>query len=71
MANRSNRGPIFELLSGLNPGTDVEDVFINGLEEAVDAFASFDRRSGLATFSKGNGEILVVDYRRIDAIEFN
>lgn len=69
--SEENRGPIFHLLSTLNPGTDVEDVFINGREESVDAFASFNSRTGLATFSKGNGEILVVDYRRIDAIEFN
>ncbi|MGI8363327.1 hypothetical protein [Bacillus cereus] len=68
---RINRGPIYELLANLNPGTDVEDVFINGLEEAVDSFAAFDRRTGLATFAKNNGEILVVDYRKIDAIEFN
>lgn len=66
-----DRGPIFQLLASLNPGTDVEDVFINGLEEAVDAFAAFNPATGLATFSKGNGEILVVDYRKIDAIEFN
>lgn len=66
-----NNGPIFDLLLNLNPGTDVEDVFINGLEEAVDAFAAFNPITGLATFSKGNGEILVVDYRKIDALEFN
>ena len=67
----NNLGPIFELLSRLNPGTDVEDVFINGHEESVDSFAAFNPTSGLATFAKANGEILVVDYTRIDAIEFN
>ena len=64
-------GPIFQLLSTLNPGTSVEDVFMNGKEESVEAFCSFDAATGLATFSKSNGDVLVVDYRRIDALEFN
>ena len=69
--NYNNRGAIFQLLLRLNPGADVEDVFINGLEEAVESFASFNPQSGLAIFVKENGDILAVDYRRIDAIEFN
>lgn len=67
----NNRGPIFNLLQRLNPGADVEDVFINGIEEAVDTFASFNPNTGLAIFVKENGDILAVDYRRIDALEFN
>lgn len=66
-----NNGPIYTLLSALNPGTSVEDVFINGREESVDTFASFNPTTGLATFAKSNGDILVVDYRRIDALEFD
>ncbi|TQR19732.1 hypothetical protein [Psychrobacillus vulpis] len=66
-----HKGGIFHLLSTLNPGTDVEDVFINGREESVDSFATFNPFTGLAYFSKNNGEILVVDFRKIDAIEFN
>lgn len=66
-----SRGPIFHLLLSLNPGTRVEDVFINGKEESVHAFSAFNPATGLATFSKSNGDVLVVDYRRIDAIEFN
>lgn len=69
--SQQNGGPIFQLLSTLNPGKSVEDVFINGREESVDAFASFNAATGLATFAKSNGDILVVDYRRIDALEFN
>ncbi|MCY8233788.1 hypothetical protein [Priestia endophytica] len=68
---KHDHGPMFDLLKTLNPGTDIEDVFINGKEEDVDAFASFDPQTGLVTFSKCNGEILVVDFRRIDALEFN
>lgn len=69
--NFNNRGAIFQLLLRLNPGADVEDVFINGIEEAVESFASFNPQSGLAIFVKENGDILAVDYRRIDALEFN
>lgn len=69
--SQQNGGPIFELLSTLTPGTSVEDVFINGKEESVKAFASFNATTGLATFAKSHGDVLVVDYRRIDAIEFN
>lgn len=69
--SKESRGPIFQLLANLNPGKRVEDVFINGKEESVHAFSSFNTATGLATFSKGNGDILVVDYTKIDAIEFN
>ena len=64
-------GPIFELLLTLNPGKSVGRVFINGKSESVEAFASFDPATGLATFVKNNGDILVVDYRRIDALKFH
>ena len=62
--------PILQLLSSLNPGANVDRVFINGKVESVDAFASFDIATGLATFVKNNGEILMVDYTRIDALKF-
>lgn len=64
-------GPMFHLLSTLNPGTSVDRVFINGKRETVDAFASFGTATGLATFVKNNGDVLVVDYHRIDALKFN
>lgn len=64
-------GPIFELLSTLSPGIDVEAVFINGKEVKVKSFATFNETTGLAYFVKHNGKVLVVDYTRIDAIEFD
>ena len=64
-------GPIFDLLSTLSPGIDVEAVFINGKEVKVKSFANFNQTTGLAYFVKNNGKVLVVDYTRIDAIEFD
>lgn len=69
--SQQNRGPIFQLLLKLSPGVDVNRVFINGKRESVDSFTSFDPAKGLATFTKNNGETLVVDYHRIDAIKFD
>jgi hypothetical protein len=61
---------LVQLLANLDPGTKVEDVFINGKEESVKAFTAFSFATGLATFVKKNGDVLVVDAHRIDAIEF-
>lgn len=69
--SEQNQGPIYTLLINLDPGKSVSRVFINGKRESVEAFASFSPATGLATFSKANGEILVVDYHRIDAIKFH
>jgi len=49
----------------------VEDVFLNGKEESVKNFASFNAATGLTTFTKSNGDILVVNSQRIDALEFD
>jgi hypothetical protein len=68
--SEQKQGPIFQLLVKLSPGTHVEKVFINGIEESVKALASFNPATGLAVFVKENGDILVVDFRRIDAVEF-
>ena len=68
--SEQNRGPIFQLLSRLSPGVSVDRIFINGKRESVESFNSFDSANGLATFTQKNGETLVVDYRRIDAIKF-
>ncbi|MDN4609016.1 hypothetical protein [Sporosarcina highlanderae] len=67
--NIAHRGPIFDLLASLTPGESIEEVFINGKKESVETFASFNRFTGLVTFVKGNNEVLLVDYRRIDAIQ--
>ena len=66
-----NVSPIFQLLSTLTPGKNVNRVFINGKREKVEIFASFGTATGLATFVKNNGDVLVVDYRKIDALNFS
>ena len=63
--------PISELLTTLNPGKGVDHVLINSKNESVNAFASFDTATGLATFVKHKGHILVVDASRIDALNFD
>jgi len=67
----NNIDPILQLLTNLSPGTSVDDVFLNGKEESVKNFASFNPATGLATFTKSNGDVLVVNYQRIDAIKFD
>lgn len=64
-------GPIFELLSTLNPGSDVDAVFIHGKEVKVKSFANFNATSGLAFFVRHNSKVLAVNYTSIDAIEFD
>lgn len=68
--SRQSNSPVFQLVSKLDPGTSVDRVFINGRRESVDTFISFNQSTGLVTFGKSNGEVLLVDYRRIDAIRF-
>lgn len=63
-------GSIFELLSTLSPGIDVEAVFINGKEMKVKSFATFNATTSLAYFVKHNSKVLVVDYTRIGALKF-
>ena len=63
--------PIAELLSTLSPGEEVDRVFINANSESVDAFVSFDATTGLATFVKNKGRILIADASRIDALNFD
>ena len=63
--------PIAELLSTLSPGSGLNNVFINANSESVDAFVSFDATTGLATFVKNKGRILIADASRIDALNFN
>jgi len=71
--NMSNQGnsAIRELLETLDPGTDVNEVFVNGAEESADYFASFDSDSNLAYFVQNDGDLLVADARRIDMIEID
>lgn len=62
--------PISELLSTLSPGKELDQFFINATRESVDAFVSYDAATGLATFIKSKGHILVADASRIDALDF-
>jgi len=63
--------PIAELLSTLSPGSGLDNVFINAKSESVEAFAAFDATTGLATFVKNKGRILIADASRIDALSFD
>ncbi len=70
MAEDFSGGAFFQLLNSLTPGASVDSLFINGIEEQVGTFAAFNTSTGLASFAQNTGDILVVDYRRIDAIQF-
>lgn len=69
-SNNSN-GAIQRLLRTLDPGTEVNEVFVNGVSEPADYFASLDSDSNLAYFVQDDGDLLVADSRRIDMIEIN
>ncbi|OZM56114.1 hypothetical protein CIB95_13475 [Lottiidibacillus patelloidae] len=60
-----------QLLSTLNPGTKVNEIFMQGSSEQVAHFASYDARTRLATFVQQDGDLLVVDANRIDGVELN
>lgn len=71
MSDNNRTTAIRELLKTLDPGTDVNEVFVNGVSEPADYFASFDSDSNLAYFVQNDGDLLVADARRIDMIEID
>lgn len=71
MSDNSRTTAIHELLRTLDPGTDVNEVFVNGASEPADYFASFDSDSNLAYFVQDDGDLLVADAKRIDMIEID
>ncbi|OTW98482.1 hypothetical protein BK702_00015 [Bacillus thuringiensis serovar cameroun] len=66
--NKKNSSPICEFLKSFKAGDDVDALIIGGQNHSVDAFTSFDRKTGIATFVKNNGAVLVVGCDKIDAI---
>ncbi|MED3202120.1 hypothetical protein [Bacillus toyonensis] len=60
--------PICEFLKSLKAGDDVDVLIIGGQNHNVDAFTSFDKKTGIATFVRNNGAVLVVGCDQIDAI---
>ncbi|MGG5737426.1 hypothetical protein [Bacillus cereus group sp. IBL03679] len=60
--------PICQFLKTLTAGDDVDTLIIGGHDKSVDAFVSFDRKTGVATFVRNNGTVFVVGCDQIDAI---
>ncbi|MEI4605999.1 hypothetical protein WAG19_29955 [Bacillus cereus] len=60
--------PICNLFKKLTPGDDVDTLIIGGEPHSVDAFVSFDEKTGLITFVKNNGAVFIVGYDQINAI---
>ncbi|KFN04524.1 hypothetical protein D0U04_25465 [Bacillus clarus] len=59
---------VCKLLKNLDPFSKVVSITINGVETQVSHFAKFNSKTGIAAFSKDDGEILLVDCTKIDAI---
>ena len=66
--NKNNN--ICDLLSSFPPQYPVESIVVDGFEEDVNAFVSFDRNSNLAYFTEPGGGLVVADCRRISQIDF-
>ncbi|OZM56115.1 hypothetical protein CIB95_13480 [Lottiidibacillus patelloidae] len=67
----NNNSAIMRILANLNPGTAVNEIFMQGSSEPVRNFASFDPSTRIATFVQADGDLVVVDANRLDAIEIN
>ncbi|OOR06655.1 hypothetical protein BW897_30745 [Bacillus cereus] len=66
--NKKFSSPICTFLKTLTAGDDVDTLTIGGQDKNVDAFVSFDKNTGIATFVQSNGAVLVVGCDQIDAI---
>ncbi|WP_256942035.1 hypothetical protein [Bacillus thuringiensis] len=60
--------PICNLFKQLNSGDDIDTLIIGGKPHSVDAFVSFDEKTGLITFVKNNGAVFIVGCDQINAI---
>ncbi|MGE6553331.1 hypothetical protein ACQKFK_31805 [Bacillus mycoides] len=60
--------PICNLFKQLTSGDDVDTLIIGGEPHPVDAFVSFDEKTGLITFVKNNGAVFIVGCDQINAI---
>lgn len=66
----NNNNGICGLLSNLPPQYPVESIVVDGFEEDVNAFVSFNRNTNLAFFTETGGGLVVADCRRISLIDF-
>lgn len=66
--NYSFSSPIGNLFKMLKSGDDVDALIISGKSHSVDAFVSFDEKTGIITFVKDNGAVFIVGCDQIDAI---
>ncbi len=65
------KGCVCELLKTLQPGTEVEELFVNGVKFDDDiVFINLDRETCCATFTRNGStpKVIVIDCRKIDAI---
>ncbi|MET3682266.1 hypothetical protein ABID56_000345 [Alkalibacillus flavidus] len=69
MGQNQNGTPVCDLLATLNPGTPVNEVFVNGESEPADYFASVDLNTNLAYFVQEDDDLLIADCHKIDMIE--
>ncbi|MGF9814327.1 hypothetical protein [Bacillus toyonensis] len=67
-SNKRFSSPICKFLETLTAGDDVDTLIIGGQNQNVDAFTSFDKKTGIATFVRNNGAVLVVGCDQIDAL---
>ncbi|HDR5354446.1 TPA: hypothetical protein QCS32_006285 [Bacillus thuringiensis] len=67
--NQNNlSSPMCKFLKTLTAGDDVDTLIIGGQTQAVDAFVSFDEKTGIATFVRNNGAVFVVGCDQLDAV---
>lgn len=52
--------PMCKFSKDLHAGDDVDTLIIGGQSQNVDAFVSFDKKTGIATFVRNNGAVFVV-----------
>ncbi|WP_411953272.1 hypothetical protein ACKXGF_07980 [Alkalibacillus sp. S2W] len=69
--SQNRQSAVCQLLETLNPGTPVNEVFVNGESEPAQYFASLDSDSNLAYFVQDDDDLLVADCNRIDMIEID
>lgn len=62
------QSPLCNFFKNLNPGDDVDTLIIGGKPHSVDAFVSFDEKTGIVTFMKDNGSVFIIGSNRLDAI---
>ncbi|WP_258009808.1 hypothetical protein [Bacillus thuringiensis] len=60
--------PISNFLKNLTSGDNVNTLIIGGKTHSVDAFVSFDEKTGIITFVKGDGAVFIIGCDQLDAV---